>query len=191
MVAINTDEIKSLLVGEVSTMQLWEVVKHGEFWLIFVFGMFPLFLTHFLIDNISNAYKNSRREIVDAEKNRKIQILDMEMIELNADKEIITNLLKEKNIEIDNQNQKLLRFETDFNTIQTQIESKYSELQKQIKAIFDDFSARITSGQLFTDVILNSVIAAYKSGFIEFLPEFYAPNEVSYRVKEIDQASNN
>jgi hypothetical protein len=191
MVAINTDEIKSLLVGEVSTMQLWEVVKHGEFWLIFVFGMFPLFLTHFLIDNISNAYKNSRREIVDAEKNRKIQILDMEMIELNADKENITNLLKEKNIEIDNQNQKLLRFETDFNTIQTQIESKYSSLKNQMKSIFDDFSSRITSGQLFTDVILSSVISAYKSGFIEFLPEFYAPNEVGYRVKEIDQASNN
>jgi hypothetical protein len=191
MVAFNVDEIKSLLVGKNSTMQLWEVIKHGEFWLIFVFGMFPLFLTHFLIDNVSNAYKKSRREIVDAEKNRKIQVLDMEMIELNADKENITNLLKEKNIEIENQKQKLIRFETDCNTIQTQIESKYSELKNQIKAIFDDFSARIISGQLFTDVILSSVISAYKSGFIEFLPKFYAPNEVASRVMEIDQASKN
>jgi hypothetical protein len=191
MVAINTDEIKSLLEGRQSTMQLWEVIKHGEFWLIFVFGMFPLILTHFLIDNVIKAYKDSRREIVDAEKNRKIQLLDLDMIELAADKENISTLLKEKNIEIESLNEKRIRFETDINTLQTQIEAKYSELQKQIKAIFDDFSARITSGQLFTDVILNSVIAAYKSGFIEFLPEFYASNEVGYRVKEIDQASNN
>ena len=191
MVAINTDEIKSLLVGKVSTMQLWEVIKHGEFWLIFVFGMFPLFLTHFLIDNISNAYKNSRREIVDAEKNRKIQILDLEMIDLASDKESISALLKEKNIGIESLNEKRIRLETDINTIQTQIEAKYSELQKQIKAIYDDFSAKITSGQLFTEVILNSVIAAYKSGFIEYLPEFYASNEVGYRVKEIDLASSN
>ena len=191
MVAINTDEIKSLLKGGQSTMQLWEVIKHGEFWLIFVFGMFPLILIHFLIDNVIKAYKDSRREIVDAEKNRKIQLLDLDMIELAADKENISTLLKEKNVEIESLNEKRIRFETDINTIQTQIEAKYSELQKQIKAIFDDFSARITSGQLFTDVILKSVIAAYKSGFIEFLPEFYASNEVGYRVKEIDQASNN
>ena len=70
MVAINTDEIKCLLNGKESTMKIWEVVLHGEFWLIFVFGMFPLILTHFLIDFLSKNYNNSRREFVDGEKNR-------------------------------------------------------------------------------------------------------------------------
>src|SRR5690606_4754871 len=46
MIAFNTDEIKSLLVGKESDLQLWEVVKHGEFWMIFVFGMMPLIITH-------------------------------------------------------------------------------------------------------------------------------------------------
>jgi hypothetical protein len=190
MVAINTDEIKSLLVGKESTMQLWEVVKHGEFWLIFVFGMFPLILTHFLIDNVIKAYKDSRREIVDAEKNRRIQLLDLDMIELVADKDNINTLLKEKNSEIDDAKEKQLQLETAINTMQTQIENKYAELQKQIKVIYEDYNARISSGQLFTEVILNGVIAAYKSGFIEFLPEFYASNEVASRVKEIEQVSN-
>ncbi|HEV7350021.1 phospholipase D-like domain-containing protein [Telluribacter sp.] len=189
MVAINTDEIKSLLVGRESTLQIWEVVKHGEFWLIFVFGMFPLILTHYLINYTTNAYKDSQREIVDAEKNRKIQILDEEIIDLIAEKESFTNKVKEKYDAINENNKKILSLETEINNRQIQIENSYAELQKHIKTIFDDFSARITSGRIFTDVIFNSVISAYKSGFIEFLPEYYSTDQVANRVKEIEQTT--
>lgn len=189
MVAINTDEIKNLLVGRESTLELWEVIKKGEFWLIFVFGMFPLIITHFLINYIYNAYKNSQREIVDAEKNRKIQFLDKEMIDLIADKEYLNNKVKEIDDVISEYNKKIINLETELNNLQTRLESNYAELQKQIKDLFNDFSARITSGKIFTDVILNSVISAYKSGFIEFLPRYYAADEVAKRVMEIEQAS--
>jgi hypothetical protein len=189
IVTMNTDEIKSLLVGENSTMQIWEVVKHGEFWLIFVFGMFPLILTHFLIDYLSKAYKSSQRDIVDSEKNRKIQFLDEEMIDLIPEKERLTNMVNDKENIINEKNNSILNLETELNTLQTQLENNYSELQKQIKAIYDDFSARITSGKIYTDVILNSVISAYMSGYIEFLPEFYSSEEVAIRVRQIEQVS--
>jgi len=191
MVAFNTDEMKSLLAGRDSTLKIWEVVKHGEFWLIFVFGMFPLIITHYLINYIYNTYKNSQREIVDAEKNRKIQFLDEEMIDLTAEKESLTNKVKEKDDVISENNKMILNLESELNSLQNRLEFKYSELQKQIKDLFNDFSARITSGKIFTDVILSSVITAYKSGFIEFLPKFYAPEEVAKRVIEIEQASLN
>jgi len=189
MVTVNTDEMKCLLVGKESTIQIWEVVKHVEFWLIFVFGMFPLILTHFLIDNISNAYKKSQRDLVDREKNRKIQLLDEEMIELNTEKESLTNKVNEKEEAINLQNIKFLTLETEINNRLTQIEHMYSELKNQIKAIFDDFSARISSGKIFTDVIFDSAISAFKSGFIEFLPEYYATDEVANRVKDIERAT--
>lgn len=189
VVSINTDEIKSLLVGKESTMQIWEVVKHGEFWLIFVFGMFPLILTHFLIDNITRAYTNSQRDLVDADKNRKIQILDKETIDLNSEKELLSNKIKEKEEAINQQNIRVLNLETEINNRQTQIENRYKVLQNQITAIYDDFSARITSGRIFTDVIFGSVISAYKAGFIEFLPVYYATEEVANRVKEIEKVS--
>lgn len=189
MVAINTDEIKCLLVGRESTLKIWQVVEHGEFWLIFVFGMFPLILTHYLIDYIFKSYKKSQREIVDAERNRKIQFLDEEMIELNAEKDSLNSKIKERDDVISEHNTKILSLEKEINNIQNQIENRYAEFQKQIKAIFDDFSARITSGRIFTDVILDSVISAYKSGFIEFLPEYYASGEVAVRVKEIEHAT--
>lgn len=189
MIAKNTDEIKSLLIGKESQLEFWEVVKHGEFWMIFMFGMIPLIIVHYVIDKIFNAYKNSQRDLVDAEKNRKIQFLDEELIDLNSEKDSLTIKVKEKEEVINQQNTKVLNLETEINNRQTQIENRYAEMQNQIKAIYDDFSARIVSGKIFTDVIFGSVISAYKSGFIEFLPEYYATDEVTKRVQAIEQVS--
>lgn len=186
MIAKNTDEIKSLLQGNESTLQLWEVVKEAEFWMILMFGMIPLTITHFLIENVTSAYNDSRREIVSEEKYRKVQILEIELIEFNSTKELLTNKLKAKDDEIKEKENELLKLETSFNSEQTQIEGKYSELQRQIKNIYEDFNAKISSGKIFTDVIFDTVISAYKSGFVEFLPTYYAPNEVAIRVKEIE-----
>lgn len=190
MIAINTDEIKCLLVGKESQLAIWEVVKHGEFWMIFMFGMVPLVITHYLIENITSAYKQSKRELVDAEKAKKIQIIDEEMIDLNSYKESIGIKVKEKEDAISEYKTKITGLETEINTIQNEIETRYAEMHKQIKTIFDDFNARISSGKIFTDVILDSVISNYKSGFIEYLPEFYSTEEVSVRVKEIKQVTN-
>lgn len=191
MIAINTHEIKCLLKGTESTLKLWEVVKEGEFWMILMFGMVPLIITHYLIDNITTAYKKSRREIVDGEKDRKIQVLDLELIELNSKKESLTNKVIVKNDEIQEKESEILKLETLFNNELTKIENRYSEFQRQIKIIYDDFNAKIVSGKIFTDVIFDTVISAYKSGFVEFLPTYYAPNEVAIRVKEIEQIISN
>ena len=191
MIAINTDEIKCLLVGKESSLAIWEVIKHGEFWMIFMFGMVPLIISHYLIENITSAYRQSKRDLVDADKAKKIQIMDEEMIELNSDKESIANKVKEKDDAIIECKAKITVLETEINNVQNEIEIRYAEIQKQINAIFDDFNARILSGKIFTDVILDSVITSYKSGFIEYLPEYYATEEVSNRVREIELVSNN
>jgi len=187
MVAITTDEIKSLLIGKESKMPIWEVIKHGEFWLIFVFGMLPLIITHFLINQLRNAFRMSQREIVDAEKNKRIQILDQEMLDFNTDKGIFESQIKEKDNLIKENTDMILGLEKSINVLEKQVESKYSELLNQLKAIFDDINTKIISGKIFTEVILSSVITAYKTGFIDYLPSFYADVEVSNRVREIDQ----
>ena len=79
----------------------------------------------------------------------------------------------------------------ELNTLQNNIEGMFTELFKNLKAIYDDFMTRITSGKIFTDEILNSVSTAYKSGYIEYLPELYAEKEVANRVKIIEQVITN
>lgn len=187
MIAINTDEIKSLLVGKESQLAMWEVVKKGEFYMIFMFGMVPLIITHYLIEYINSAYKKSIREIVDSEKAKKIQLLDKEILELNFAKEKIEIKVKEMMELISEFRTKITSLETEINNTRNLIENRYSELQKQIKLIFDDFNTRVISGRIFTELILDSVISAYKSGFIEYLPEYYATDEVAGRVHEIEQ----
>jgi hypothetical protein len=186
-IAFNTDEIKSLLVGKESQLQLWEVVKHGEFWMIFVFGMMPLIITHYLIDYLYTANQKSRRELVDAEKSKKIKILDEEMIDLIANKESISNKIKERDDAFKEGTDRIQHLEKQMNTYINQIENKYAELLRPIKDIFDDFNAKIISGKIFTDEILHSVISAFKSGFIDFLPTYYAEDEVANRVGKIEQ----
>lgn len=186
MVAMNTDEIKCLLVGEDSQLQIWEVWKKGEFWLIFVFGMLPLIIAHFLIEYVTNAYKKSKKEIVDAEKANKLKSLELQMLELNSNKDLIQKRINEKESLISDVLTKIKSKEIEYNDLLNQIENKYSDLFKQLKSTYDDFVTKITSGRIFTDEILNSVVAAYKSGYVEYLPKYYADDEVTKRVHEIE-----
>ena len=191
MVAINTDEIKSLLVGKESNLRIWEVVTHAEFWLIFVFGMLPLVITHFIIDFIVSSYQKSQRESVDAEKNKQIFILDNTQLNLTLQKDVLSNQVKEKEELIKQANEDIERLEVELNSDQTGIELLYSNLLKNVKSIYDDFITKILSGKIFTDEILNSVSTAYKSGYIDYLPELYAEGEVASRVRSIELVIDN
>ena len=188
-VAITSDEIKNLAYGIESDLEIWQVFTLGEFWIIFVFGMFPLILVHFLISNIISAYNNSKLEILNADKNREIQILDIKMIELISTKGSLSKKLNDCKEAINDQNENLKILGLNTNTKENNIEQTYSELQKEIKNIYDNYNSRIKSGVIFTEVIFDTLISSYKAGYIGFLPEFYASNEVAERVKQIDQIS--
>jgi hypothetical protein len=188
-VAITSDEIKNLAYGIESDLEIWQVFTLGEFWIIFVFGMFPLILVHFLISNIISAYNNSKLEILNADKNREIQILDIKMIELISTKGSLSKKLNDCKEAINDQNENLNILGLNTNTKENNIEQTYSELQKEIKNIYDNYNSRIKSGVIFTEVIFDTLISSYKAGYIGFLPEFYASNEVAERVKQIDQIS--
>src|SRR5690606_27565948 len=170
MIAFNTDEIKSLLVGKESELQLWEVVKHGEFWMIFVFGMMPLIITHYLIEYLHNAYKKSQKHLVDAEKAKRLKLLDDELIDLNTSKTSISDSIKEKDGAIKDNSEKIMALDAKTNDYIDQTEIKYAERLHPIKTLYEEFYAKIVSGRIFTDEILLSVVSAFKTGFIDFLP---------------------
>jgi hypothetical protein len=106
-------------------------------------------------------------------------------------KRLLHNKIKEKDELLKQKNTELERLEREINTQENNIENIFTELLKNIRAIYDDFITRITSGKIFTDEILNSVSTAYKSGYIEYLPELYAEREVANRVRQIEQVINN
>ena len=190
VVATSINEIKILTNGVGEPIEIWEVLKMVEFWLIFMFGMLPLIVMHYLIDSLVKIYNNSKIEILNAEKSRKIQMLDKDMIVLSSQKETLTNKLKLSNDNLNECYERISFLEVELNNNQNKIEKSNNELLRQVKTIFDDYSSRIKSGIIFSEVIFNSVISSYKSGFIKFLPDLYSSKEVSERVKEIEQTSS-
>lgn len=187
MVAMNSDEIKNLLIGQKSQLKIWQVPTHGEFWLIFVFGMLPLVITHYILESIVSSYQKSQREIVDADKNKQIEILDSALLDLNLQKELISNRIKDKGELLKQKNEEFEKLEREINIQNNNVENTFTDLLKNISRIHDDFITKITSGKIFTDEILNSVTSAYKSGFIEYLTELYAEREITNRVRQIEQ----
>ncbi len=189
MVAKNQHTVESLINGTVGidNFQVGDVFFEGEFWLIFVFGMLPLTITHFIISKIASSYTNSQRELVDSEKTSKIYTLDKEMIDLLSSKEILTLKINEKDGELKVLNEETSKCDIELNTFIDQIENKYSSINNQIKNIFDEYNSKIISGKIFTEEILNSVVSAFKSGFVEFFPEYFASNEIANRVREIER----
>ena len=186
MVAINSDRIEALRGGSKSIIKPWDILFNGEFYLIFIFGMLPLFITHHLINLLSNAYKKSKKELLDLEKSQKLNSLNKISIELSYEKESLINKVNKLNDDIKELESDISLLEFDLNDKLNSLELRYSSLLKQVKEIFTDYNTKVTSGKIFTDVILMSIVSAFKTGFIDFLPEFYAEQEVSIRVREIE-----
>lgn len=188
MVTVNTIKMTELLKGNTDPeIYFFDVVFRSEFFLIFVFGMIPLIITHFIIEGVVDAYNNSKREFVDAEKHRKIQFLETEMLELQSLKE--STEVKIENLEdlIKDNREKILNFETEINLKKESIEKRFDILLNQYHTIYEEFRSKIISGKIFTEVIFNSAISAYKSGFIEYLQERYSDAEIKSRITLIEQ----
>lgn len=190
MVAKNTNHVRNLISGTNNELRFFEVLQQGEFWLIFIFGMIPLIICHFIIDFLVKAYHNSKSEYVDADKTRKINALNQKLLDLNLEKDILTKKIKDQEDMLIEKSNELDQLEKDLNTQINHINEKYLEIHKNIKNIYDEFIARLTSGRIFTDDIFKSVYNAYKTGFLEYLTELYSEKEVANRVRLIEQEIN-
>jgi hypothetical protein len=186
MVAMNKNRIDILLGKQDDVLKISQVPSQGEFWLIFVFGMLPLIVTHYMIEGIAKSYQDSQREVVDAEKNQQILIADNIELDLMLQKGLLQNKIKEMDDLLKLKNIELQRMELEINTGENHIENTFLDLLKNVKDIYDDITTRVSSGRIFTDEILNSISTAYKSGYIEYLPELYAEREVANRVRQIE-----
>lgn len=186
MVAKQYDEIKSLSQGLESTISFFDVITMGEFWLIFLYGMIPLFITHFIIESIITSYRNSKLDIVNSEISNKIKLFNIEILKFNQKIETLEILRKEKENEIKNFEEKLRDLSGNILETKENIKFEFQEKLKHYKIIFEDFVSRTKSGKIFTEEIFKNLISAFKTGFIEFLPEHFASDVVAQKVKEIN-----
>ncbi len=180
-------ELSCIIKGIKPTMTMLEALKEGDFYMMLIFGLIPLMFLHFIGNVMIKSYKSSNPEIVNIEKHNQKMILKKSLKDLETQKDLLSQKIEQANNFIKEQFENKNILETKLFENKKNIERKYNEKIKDIKDIYQDFETKITSGKIFTDEISNNVISAYKKGFIDYLPQFYADEIVEKKVKEIEQ----
>lgn len=199
LISQHTFEIKRLLVGGAEKWELGSAFATGEFWLIFIFGALPLFLTKVLIENIWLAYNKSNPETVDREKTLLRNSNRRKLSENQQEYEVFKVKLDTLTLEIDELKTIITKYEDEKNEINTYENNKKLELKernekrnKNLREVFNSFISSVESGnrQFLKDVI-NGRISAFKTGYYNFLNNYFAPQVATNKIERLETAHRN
>lgn len=199
LISQHTFEIKTLLVGGAEKWELGSAFTTGEFWLIFIFGAFPLFLTKVLIENISLAYRASNPESVDREKTLLRNSNRRKLSEKQQEYEVFKVKLDTLTSEIDELNKNITKYEDDKNEINSFENNKKLELKernekrnKNLREVYNSFISSVESGnrQFLKDVI-NGRISAFKTGYYNFLNNYFSTKVATNKIESLETAHRN
>lgn len=196
LISQHTFEINRLVTG---SKQLWSIgtaLKSGEFWLIFIFGSLPLFLTKFLIENVWLAYNKSNPESVDRERFLMRNSLKRKLSEKTQEMEIFKTKIAMISSEMEDLQKTIIKFEDDKNNIDAFENNKKFELQdtsekrnKNLREIYNSFVASVDSGnKLFLQNVVSGRITAFKEGFFLHLTSYYHPNVATRKIDNLETA---
>lgn len=199
LISQHTFETKRLLVGGAEKWELGSAFATGEFWLIFIFGALPLFLTKVLIENIWLAYNKSNPESVDREKTLLRNSNRRKLSENQQEYEVFKVKLDTLTLEIDELKTIITKYEDEKNEINTYENNKKLELKernekrnKNLREVFNSFISSVESGnrQFLKDVI-NGRISAFKTGYYNFLNNYFAPQVATNKIERLETAHRN
>jgi len=196
LISQHTYEIQRLLVGGADEWDLEIALATGEFWLIFVFGALPLFLTKFLIESIWLAYKNSNPESVDREKTLLRNICKRKLAEKQQEIDVFNVKLDALNMEVLELKTNITRMEDEKNELNSEendrkldIKERYDKRNKNLREVYNSFIASVDSGnrQFLKDVI-SGRISAFKSGYYEWLNGEYSQSRAPQKIDSLEAA---
>lgn len=199
LISQHTFEIKRLLVGGAEKWELGSAFATGEFWLIFIFGALPLFLTKVLIENIWLAYNKSNPESVDREKTLLRNSNRRKLSEKQQEYEVFKVKLDTLTSEIEEFKTNITKYEDEKNEINSYENNKKLELKednekknKNLREVFNSFISSVESGnrQFLKDVI-NGRISAFKTGYYNFLNNYFATKVATNKIESLETAHRN
>jgi len=190
LISQHTFEINQLVTGSTQLWSIGTALKSGEFWLIFIFGALPLFLSKFLIENIWLAYNKSNPESVDRERFLMRNSLKRKLSENTQEMEIFKTKISMIDTDMEEIQKTITKLEDEKNNIDAFENNKKFELQdrsekrnKNLREIYNSFIASVDSGnKLFLQNVVSGRITAFKEGFFLHLTSYYHPNVASRKI---------
>lgn len=194
LISQHTFEINRLVTGSKGSWTLLSALQSGEFWLIFIFGALPVFLTKFLIESVWMAYNESIPELVDRERFLQRNSLKRKLAELMQAGEVVKtriDLLDDGMREIVDS---LIKLDSAKDEIESYKNNKSHELKersekrnKNLREIYNSFIASVESGnKLFLHNVVDGRITAFKQGFFLYLTSYFSQGEAARRIDKIE-----
>jgi hypothetical protein len=196
LISQHTFEIKSLVTGSSDQWTLSIALKSGEFWLIFIFGSLPLFLTKLLIETVWHAYENSNPESVDRERFLMRKSLNRKLSEKEPEAIICKTKISSLAAEFEDFVKRIIQLEDESNNLETVENTKRFELQerserknKNLRDIYNSFISSVDSGnKLFLHNAVNGRITTFKQGFFLHLTSYFHSNIAAKKIGSLEEA---
>ena len=194
LISQHTFKIDQLVVGGDQEWTFINAIQSGEFWLIFIFGALPLFLTKLLIENIGLAYNKSNPEFVDREKFLLRNSNKRKLSERKQDAKNFQMKINMINADLDELSKTIEKYEEDQNDVETDENDKKFELKeksekknKNLREIYNSFIASVDSGnKLFLRNVFSGRITAFKQGFFLYLTETYREKVAKDKIDNLE-----
>jgi hypothetical protein len=196
LISQHTFEIKNLLVGGSEKWELRNAFATGEFWLIFIFGALPLFLTKLLIENIWLAYNKSNPELVDREKtllrnSKRRKLLEQqqayEVLKVRLDS--LTSEMDELKTSITKHEKEKIEIDSFENNKKLELKEQNEKRNKNLREVYNSFISSVESGnRQFLKNAISGRISAFKTGFYNFLNNYFAPRVAANKIESLETA---
>ena len=199
LISKHTLELNNLLTGSDNTWSIFDAMGTAEFWLIFIFGSFPLIIAKVILENLFDAYNWSNPELVDREKFVQRKQLTRQLNELKLN---LQNFETEKQAQQENLNKlteslkaiqelKLKGIE-DLNTKLLTLKERFAEQRKNLMETYNSFLSSVESGnKKFLQNLVSGRITVFREGFIQQISSYFSEEETSKRVKSLNSKYEN
>jgi hypothetical protein len=181
----------------------WNLVEHAlkqpEFWMIFIFGALPLFITKVLIEYLWKRFKNSDPNKVNRARNMERMRLNQELTQVETEvnqqsarlaavqeryDRVLIEIVQLENESLDSLNR--------FNELRGNAERMREEKSRNLNQIYNAQLANVDAGgPEFLKNALEGRKAAFSQGYYSYITEIYAEQEAARRIGILQSSFDN
>ena len=198
LISQHTFDLNNLLIGESAKWSVSDALSTADFWLIFILGSVPFFVTSLLIEQLWFSYKNSQPKYVNKEKNvlrkqltQSILAKKSELLNINNQIDFLNNEIIERMDVIRGLEDKLQIIKEDavrkINDFKLENEDRIFRLTE----IYNGFLSKVDSGTVILEDVIIGRIIAFKEGFFEPITSTYLPEIAKEKISSLENCYEN
>lgn len=198
LVSQYTFRINMLLGQEENKWTIFVALSSLEFWMIFIFGALPLFISKTLIENLSMAYHNSNPNLVNRERNmernQNLESIRLKDLAINTANTEINKLNSEIGELKDRINKENVRINEINNNAKEDLEHREHRLLDTIRTITNVKENYISFLNVGAPILIRDIVDGPVSsaciGYYEYINGQYDPIVAAEKINELENAKN-